>query len=45
MILLAIPLCILYFASGVFALLVDKRRKKNSSEQIGGSEIDRPEAL
>ena len=45
MILLAIPLCILYFASGVFAVLVDKRRKKNSSEQVGGSEIDRPEAL
>ena len=45
MILLAIPLCILYFASGVIALFVDKRRKKNSSEQVGGTKIDKPEAL
>lgn len=45
MILLAIPLCILYFASGVVAILVDKRRKKNSSEQIDSSNIDKPEAL
>ena len=35
MTLLAIPLCLLYFLSGLFALLVDKRRKKEGSTVIG----------
>jgi len=45
MIVLAIPLCILYFGSGIFALLIDKRRKRNSDDQIQSTDIEKPEAL
>lgn len=42
MILLAIPLCLLYFLSGSFALLVDRRRRKRNPNL---DNIDQPEAI
>ena len=45
MTLLAIPLCLLYFLSGLFALLVDKRRKKEGSTAIGATSISKPEEI
>ena len=45
MTLLAIPLCILYFASGLFALIVDKRRNRKSSDNTGSSVIEKPEKI
>ena len=45
MTLLAIPLCLLYFASGVFALLVDKKRNKKDSNKTGLSAINEPEEI
>lgn len=42
MILLALPLCLLYFLSGIFALLVDRRRKKRTFD-LG--DIDNPEPI
>jgi sec-independent protein translocase protein TatC len=45
MTLLAIPLCLLYFLSGLFALLVDKRRKKEGSTVIGATSISKPEEI
>ena len=43
MILLAIPLCLLYFASGLFGLVIDRRRGKKSDLGIKASPIDKPE--
>ena len=45
MTLLAIPLCLLYFASGVFALLVDKKRNRKDSNKTGLSAINEPEEI
>ena len=45
MTLLAIPLCFLYFASGLFAMLVDRRRKNTVSSESGLSKIDEPEEI
>lgn len=45
MILLAIPLCLLYFASGVFGLLIDRRRKKKIDPHFTSSVIDKPEKI
>ena len=45
MTLLAIPLCLLYFLSGLFALMVDKRRKKAGSTQIEATPISKPEEI
>jgi sec-independent protein translocase protein TatC len=45
MTLLAIPLCLLYFASGIFALLVDKRRNKKDIDKTGLSAINEPEEI
>jgi len=45
MTLLAIPLCLLYFASGIFALLVDKKRNKKDLNKAGLSAIDEPEEI
>ena len=45
MTLLAIPLCLLYFASGIFALLVDKRRNKKDIAKTGPSAINEPEEI
>ena len=45
MTLLAIPLCLLYFASGLFALIVDKRRNRNDTDNTGLSAIKEPEDI
>jgi sec-independent protein translocase protein TatC len=45
MTLLAIPLCLLYFASGIFALLVDKRRNKKGIDKTGLAAINEPEEI
>ena len=45
MTLLAIPLCILYFASGLFALIVDKRRNRKSNDATASSVIEKPEKI
>ena len=45
MTLLAIPLCILYFASGLFALIIDKRRDRKSSDGTSSSVIEKPEKI
>jgi sec-independent protein translocase protein TatC len=45
MTLLAIPLCLIYFAAGLFALLVDKRRNKNSEVDTGVTPISKPEEI
>jgi sec-independent protein translocase protein TatC len=45
MTLLAIPLCLLYFASGIFALLVDKKRNKKGIDKTGLSAINEPEEI
>jgi sec-independent protein translocase protein TatC len=45
MTLLAIPLCILYFASGLFALIVDRRRNRKSSDGTDSSAIEKPEQI
>ena len=45
MTLLAIPLCLLYFSSGIFALLVDKKRNKKDLNEAGLSAIDEPEEI
>ena len=36
MLLLAVPLCLLYFMAGGIALLVDKRRSKKASKALDG---------
>ena len=45
MTLLAIPLCLIYFLSGLFALFTDKRRPKISTANIDASPIDKPESI
>jgi sec-independent protein translocase protein TatC len=45
MTLLAIPLCLIYFASGLFALLMDKRKSKGQKIDIGATPIDKPENI
>jgi sec-independent protein translocase protein TatC len=45
MTLLAIPLCLLYFASGLFALLIDRRRNSKTEYGIDSSPIDKPEEI
>ena len=45
MTLLAIPLCLIYFLSGLFALLTDKKRLKKSSIKLEVSPIDKPESI
>jgi sec-independent protein translocase protein TatC len=45
MTLLAIPLCLIYFTSGIFALLMDKRKSKTQSLDVGATNIDKPEKI
>jgi sec-independent protein translocase protein TatC len=46
MTILAVPICILYFASGLIALLVDRRRRKRIQFLTDSvSEIDKPESI
>jgi sec-independent protein translocase protein TatC len=45
MTLLAIPLCLLYFASGLFALLIDRRRNSKTEYGVDASPIDKPEEI
>jgi sec-independent protein translocase protein TatC len=45
MTLLAIPLCLIYFISGLFALLTDKRRNRSKDHSLGVSPIQKPEAI
>jgi sec-independent protein translocase protein TatC len=46
MTLLAIPLCLLYFASGLFALLIDRRRSSSKTDLgTSASPIDKPEEI
>lgn len=46
MTILAVPICILYFASGLIALLVDRRRRKRIPYLTDSvSEIDKPETI
>jgi sec-independent protein translocase protein TatC len=45
MTLLAIPLCLIYFFSGLFALLTDRRRSKRSRVDIEASPIEKPELI
>lgn len=45
MTLLAIPLCLIYFISGLFALLTDKRRSQRSSKDTGVTPIEKPKAV
>jgi sec-independent protein translocase protein TatC len=45
MTLLAIPLCLLYFASGLFALLIDRRRSSKTDLGTSSSPIDKPEEI
>lgn len=42
---LAIPLCLIYFAAGVFALGVDRRRSKQSKNDLGLTQISPPEEI
>ena len=45
MTLLAIPLCLIYFISGLFALLTDKRRNRSKDHSLDVSPIQKPEAI
>lgn len=46
MTILAVPICFLYFASGLIALLVDRSRKKKVSDFTdSATEIDKPENI
>jgi sec-independent protein translocase protein TatC len=45
MTLLAIPLCMIYFAAGLFALLVDRKRGKNDPIDPGVTPIPKPESI
>ena len=42
---LAIPLCLIYFSSGIFALLVDKRRSKSRESDPGVTPISKPDMI
>jgi sec-independent protein translocase protein TatC len=45
MTLLAIPLCLIYFLSGLFALLVDRRRDRSNSNESNVTPISPPEDI
>jgi sec-independent protein translocase protein TatC len=45
MTLLAIPLCFIYFLSGLFALLTDRRRSKATNASLEALPIDKPESI
>jgi len=45
MTLLAIPLCLIYFLSGLFALFADRRKSKKSEINSDVSPIDKPESI
>jgi len=45
MTLLAIPLCLIYFLSGLFALIADRRKSKKSAINSDVSPIDKPESI
>jgi sec-independent protein translocase protein TatC len=45
MTLLAIPLCLIYFLSGLFALLVDRRRNRSNSNELNVTPISPPENI
>jgi len=45
MTLLAIPLILIYFLSGLFALVIDKRRSRNNANSITVTPIEKPEAI
>jgi sec-independent protein translocase protein TatC len=45
MTLLAIPLCLIYFISGSFAVLTDKRRDRGKDNSFKASPIQKPEAI
>jgi sec-independent protein translocase protein TatC len=45
MTLLAIPLCLIYFSAGLFALIVDRRRDKHSDGNLGVTPIPKPEDI
>ena len=45
MTLLAIPLCLIYFSAGFFALLVDRRRNRNRTAVGGIQPIDSPKDI
>jgi sec-independent protein translocase protein TatC len=45
MTLLAIPLCLIYFFSGFFAVLIDRRRSKKLNSSFEPSPIDKPESI
>lgn len=45
MTLLAIPLCLIYFMSGLFALLNDKRRNRQIDSSLGAAPIQKPEPI
>ena len=45
MTLLAIPLCLIYFLSGLFALLTDRRRSKKTNTSLEALPIDKPESI
>jgi sec-independent protein translocase protein TatC len=45
MTLLAIPLCLIYFLSGLFALFADRRKSKKSAINSDVSPIDKPESI
>ena len=45
MTLLAIPLCLIYFLSGLFALFTDRRRSKKTDTSLEALPIDKPESI
>jgi sec-independent protein translocase protein TatC len=45
MTLLAIPMCLIYFISGLFAVFTDRKRSKKISTNIGPTPIDKPEEI
>ena len=45
MTLLAIPLCLIYFGAGFFALIVDRKRRRNTSPDSGVTSIPNPEDI
>ena len=45
MTLLAIPLCLIYFLSGLFAILVDRRRNRSNSNELNVTPISPPEDI
>jgi Sec-independent protein secretion pathway component TatC len=45
MTLLAIPLCMIYFAAGLFALFVDRKRNKKNQKDPRVTPISKPESI